>query len=45
MAAPFQSDELREAIEELKREFLDGIPTPPRPMAQVWEGVSEARIV
>ena len=30
---------LYEAIEELKREFLDGIPTPPRPMAPFqWAG-------
>ena len=30
---------LHEAIEELKREFLDGIPTPPRPMAPFrWAG-------
>jgi hypothetical protein len=34
-----QSDQLKEAIEELKKEFLDGIPTPPRPMAPFrWAG-------
>jgi DNA adenine methylase len=34
-----QPDQLKEAIEELKREFLDGIPTPPRPMAPFrWAG-------
>jgi len=34
-----QPNELREAIEELKKEFLDGIPTPPRPMAPFrWAG-------
>jgi len=32
-------DGLHGAIEELKREFLDGIPTPPRPMAPFqWAG-------
>jgi DNA adenine methylase len=30
---------LKEAIEELKKEFLDGIPMPPRPMAPFrWPG-------
>jgi len=34
-----QTDQLKEAIEELKREFLDGIPIPPRPMAPFrWAG-------
>jgi DNA adenine methylase len=34
-----QSDQLKEAIEELKREFLDSIPKPPRPMAPFhWAG-------
>jgi len=32
-------DGLHEAIEELKKEFLNGIPTPPRPMAPFrWTG-------
>jgi DNA adenine methylase len=34
-----QSDQLRGAIEELKKEFLNNIPAPPRPMAPFrWAG-------
>jgi len=34
-----QIDQLREAIDELKKEFLDGIPVPSRPMAPFqWAG-------
>jgi len=34
-----QTDQLRGAIEELKKEFLDSIPKPPRPMAPFrWAG-------
>jgi DNA adenine methylase len=39
MAIAPQADQLKEAIEELKREFLDSIPSPPRPMAPFrWAG-------
>jgi site-specific DNA-adenine methylase len=39
MAIAPQTDQLKEAIEELKREFLNGIPSPPRPMAPFgWAG-------
>jgi DNA adenine methylase len=39
MAIAPQADQLKEAIEELKREFLDRIPSPPRPMAPFqWPG-------
>jgi hypothetical protein len=33
MATATPNSHLREAIEELKKEFLDSIPMPPRPMA------------
>jgi DNA adenine methylase len=39
MAIAPQADQLKEAIEELKKEFLDSIPAPPRPMAPFqWAG-------
>lgn len=39
MDSASQFDEVREAVKELKREFLDGIPTPPRLMAPFkWPG-------
>jgi len=40
-----QSDQLREAIEELKKEFLYGIPTPLRPMAPFrWPGAKKKHV-
>jgi DNA adenine methylase len=39
MAIAPQANQLKEAIEELKREFLDSIPSPPSPMAPFrWAG-------
>jgi len=39
MAAATPNSQLRKAIEELKKEFLDSIPVPPRPMAPFqWAG-------
>jgi DNA adenine methylase len=39
MASGPHADQLKEAIEELKKDFLDSLPAPPRPMAPFgWAG-------